>query len=114
MSSAADLFTNIEIFPTKNSDKVLAFGSVLIGGIAKVSVSIRKGSNGIFASLPGHSGRGKDKDGNQIDNKWYNDVFLPDKNVREQFQKAVVAAYQAKVGGQQSAGEENQDNSLPF
>lgn len=118
----SEKFQNINIFPLKKEHpSIKANGSVLVSGIVQVNFAIRHGSNGLFASLPGHFSNQTDENGKK---KWYSDVYLPDEAVRAEFQKAMVAAYQQKVnqappqGDNTNAGEHNQDNEyndgIPF
>lgn len=114
---STELFTNIKLFPLKKEHpSILANGSVLVKGTVQVNFTVKKGKNGVFASLPGHMGKAKAEDGTVTD-KWYNDVFLPDENVRIEFQKFVISAYDSSKGGQSAAGEQNQapvNDGVPF
>lgn len=108
------MFSNIEVWPSKNSEgKIKARGRVTVADAVNINFNIAQGSNGLFVGLPSHKG----KDGNGND-KWYSDVFIEDKKVYSDLQNKVLAAYRAKVGGDnlnqgEASGPSNQDN-IPF
>ena len=95
------MFSNIEIWPISNAKgNIKARGRVTVADVINVSVTVMNGKNGLFCGLPGR--KGKDKEGKE---KWYSDVFIPDKDVLADLNKQVVSAYKAKVGGDSSQGE---------
>ena len=98
----------VKIHSVRSEGSTLANASVDLNGVFAIrGVKIMQGKNGPFVSMPSY------KTGNE-----YRDVCFPcTKEFREQFQSAVLGAYQQQLGQfaqrQQEQGQPSQEMSGP-
>ena len=65
--------------------KLRAFVDISLGGVVISGLKIVDGSNGLFVGMPRHQGK---------DGKWYNTVYPASKEMQQQINDLVLAAYQ--------------------
>ena len=73
------------IYKIDGDTKPKAFADVSVGGIVVKGLRIVDGSNGLFVGMPRHRGK---------DGKWYDTVYLANKEMQKQLSDSVLAAYQ--------------------
>ncbi len=73
------------IYKIDGDTKLKAFADVSVGGIVVKGLRIVDGSNGLFVGMPRHQGK---------DGKWYDTVYLANKEMQKQLSDSVLAAYQ--------------------
>ena len=99
---------SVKIYSVRSEGSTLANASVDLNGVFAIrGVKIMQGKNGPFVSMPSY------KVGNE-----YRDVCFPcTKEFREQFQSAVLGAYQQQLGQiaqrQQEQGQPSQEMAGP-
>ena|SRR3990167_6782235 len=97
------VFTNVDVRRINNAGKLKANGKVLVAGVVEVKFRVMEGANGLFAALPSTKGK---------DDKYYNDVYLPDEATRKLFQEVVLAAY--NNSSEATTSKTSKSKPLPF
>lgn len=72
------------IYRIEGDSKLKAFVDISLGGIIVKGLRIVYGSNGLFVGMPRHQGK---------DGRWYNTVYPATKEIQQQLNDAVLAAY---------------------
>jgi len=72
------------IYRIDGDSKLKAFVDISLSGIIVKGLRVIDGSNGLFVSMPRHQGK---------DGKWYNTVYPTTKEIQQQLNNAVLAAY---------------------
>lgn len=93
-------FSDIKIYPVQNNSVIKANGSFVYNDAVQISCSVVNGKNGLFVSLP----REKYKDKTSGEDKWANKVTFKTRELQDQLNEAVVAAYRKQVGGGDTQG----------
>ncbi len=96
-------FSDIKLYPVNGNSVIKANGSFVYNNVVRISCSVVLGKNGLFVSLP----REKYTDKTTKEEKWADKVFFTDKDVRDELNAVVVAAYNKQSG----RGEESQGSS---
>jgi DNA-binding cell septation regulator SpoVG len=104
----AKIFSDLQIRKV-NGKTIKASGTVVVANSVKVNFTVMEGSKGLFAKLPSH--KGKDDQGTD---KWYDDVYITDEDVRKDFQREVLAAFKALDSGTETKKPSSPDSDLPF
>ena len=73
------------IHKVDGDSKLKAFVDISLGGVVISGLRIVDGSNGLFVGMPRHQGK---------DGKWYNTVYTASKEMQQQINDSVLAAYQ--------------------
>lgn len=72
------------IYKFDGDTKLKAFVDVSFGSIVVKGLRIVDGSNGLFVGMPRHQGK---------DGKWYDTVYPANKELKQQINDLVLAAY---------------------
>lgn len=106
-------FTDIKVFPLKQRAGNLLANGTATNGVVQFKFTVLEGSKGVFASLPARKGTKPGDDGKI---PWYPEVKILGEEPYAEFQKAVRDAYSKAMGGQDQAGEGNQEpvDGIPF
>lgn len=73
------------IYRIDGDTKLKAFVDISLGGIIIKGLRIVNGSNGLFVGMPRHQGK---------DGKWYPTVYPATKEIQQELNDLVLAAYQ--------------------
>jgi DNA-binding cell septation regulator SpoVG len=106
----SDLFSNIRIFlvTSPKAGSLLANGSCVVAGTINVKFSVMKGPKGNFAAFPSQL---VEKDGEK---KYYPHMNLLDDTTKEQFQTAVIEAFDAVSAAGPVAPKSTKSAAVPF
>lgn len=117
----SNVISDVQVYPLKKSHpKIKANGTLVVGSAFKIKFTLFNGPKGLFVGFPGEQGEKiNEKTGKK---EWYPYVSVIDDNTRKELQKAVVGAYNKKVGNDTkldqgtAAGPTNQteDDDIPF
>jgi len=72
------------IHKVDGDSKLKAFVDISLGGVVISGLRIVDGNNGLFVGMPRHQGK---------DGKWYNTVYPASKEIQQQINDLVLAAY---------------------
>ena len=103
----SDLLSDFKFFTTRNSSKVKANGSFVVAKTLRVKCTIMEGPNGLFCGLPGNYYEDK----TTKEKKWGSQVDCVSKDVSQEFQRAVLAAYQGGSTSSNSQGSSQEPES---
>ena len=73
------------IYRFDGDTKLKAFVDISLGGIVVKGLRIVDGNKGLFVGMPRHQGK---------DGKWYDTVYPTTKEIKEELNSLVLAAYQ--------------------
>jgi len=93
------MFSDIKLYPTIKSDKMKAFGSVLVAGAIRLKFKVMVGKEGLFVAWPGGY---QDIKGQK---KWVSEVFIEDRSLSNKLLQQVLAELDLKTGA--SMNQEN-------
>lgn len=102
------VFSEVAVYPSKTPGILLARGSILVGGVMKVNLSLLKGKDGPFVALPQQEG--VDAEGKK---KYYPHAKLISKEAIAELNALVLAKYEE----QKASGTNNSQpvvDDLPF
>lgn len=72
------------IHKVDGDSKLKAFVDISLAGVVISGLKVVDGSNGLFVGMPRHQGK---------DGKWYNTVYPASKEMQQQINDLVLAAY---------------------
>jgi len=102
---------DVQVKAIKNpKGNLVGSGSCVVGGLVRINFTVIKGSKGLFASLPQRSYQDKQTGKTQ----YVNEVSLPDTNLYNEFQKAVVKAFEEASTAPAGEADQTTGDSIPF